>query len=169
MRKIKRAGLLLMSTVCIMALSVQAWAATSDKKLLDRGRYIVTIGGCNDCHTNGYLLNDGKTPEKEWLMGSTFGWQGPWGTTYPPNLRLFVKDLSEKDWIKTAKTLQRRPPMPWFNLNKMKDGDLRAIYHFLKSLGDPGQPAPAYIPPGQSAPMPYASFPAPPPAAAPAK
>jgi hypothetical protein len=35
--------------------------------------------------------------------------------------------------------------MPWFNLNKMHDNDLRAIYHFIKSLGDPGKQAPDFI------------------------
>ena len=139
-------------------------ATKSDKKLIERGKYMVRMGGCNDCHTDGYLMNDGQTPVSEWLKGSGFGWRGPWGTTYPPNLRLFVKDLSEKQWIKTAKTLKRRPPMPWFNLNKMSDSDLRAIYHFIKSLGEPGNPAPAYLSPDKEPPMPYASFPPPPPA-----
>ena len=29
-------------------------AATSSHSLLARGRYLVTVGGCNDCHTAGY-------------------------------------------------------------------------------------------------------------------
>jgi len=140
-----------------------AWAAKPDKQIIERGKYLVQVSGCNDCHTPGYLMSEGKTPEKDWLKGDTFGWHGPWGTTYPPNLRLFVKDLSEAQWIQEAKTLKRRPPMPWFNLNKMSDDDLSAIYHFIKSLGDPGVPAPAYIPPDKQPPMPYATFPAPPP------
>ncbi|WP_455221006.1 c-type cytochrome [Kaarinaea lacus] len=144
-------------------LGFSAWASKPDKKLIERGKYLVQISGCNDCHTPGYLMSEGKTPEKDWLKGDTFGWHGPWGTTYPPNLRLFVKDLSEAQWIQEAKTLKRRPPMPWFNLNKMSDDDLRAMYHFIKSLGDPGVPAPAYIPPDKQPPMPYATFPAPPP------
>ena len=141
----------------------QAWAADSEKALIERGKYVSILGGCNDCHTNGYLLNEGKIPVADWLKGSSFGWRGPWGTTYPPNLRLFVKDLSEAQWIKKAKTLKRRPPMPWFNLNQMHDDDLRALYHFIKSLGDPGEQAPAFVPPGQEPPMPYATIPAPPP------
>jgi mono/diheme cytochrome c family protein len=144
-------------------LGFSAWASKPDKKLIERGKYLVQVSGCNDCHTPGYLMSEGKTPEKDWLKGDTFGWHGPWGTTYPPNLRLFVKDLSEAQWIHEAKTLKRRPPMPWFNLNIMSDDDLRAMYHFIKSLGDPGLPAPAYIPPDKQPPMPYASFPAPPP------
>ena len=34
-----------------------------------RGRYLVEIGGCNDCHTPGYAMSGGKVPEKQWLVG----------------------------------------------------------------------------------------------------
>jgi len=52
--------------------------------------------------------------------------------------------------------------MPWFNLNTMDEADLRALYQFIRSLGDPGQPAPAYVPPGEEPKTPYALFPSPP-------
>lgn len=136
--------------------------ATTEKQLIERGRYLVKVSGCNDCHTTGYLPSNGNIPEDQWLTGSNFGWNGPWGTTYGANLRLFMKDMTEQQWIQTAKTLQRRPPMPWFNLNAMHEDDLRAIYHFVQSLGDAGKPAPAYVPVGQKPNPPYAIFPAPP-------
>ncbi len=141
-----------------------AWAGNN--KQIERGRYLISVGNCNDCHTEGYLPSEGKVPESAWLTGSSFGWNGPWGTTYPPNLRLFIGKLSEDQWVKEAKTLKRRPPMPWFNLNIIKEGDLRAMYQFIKSLGAPGKQAPAYLPPGKVPPMPYAKFPSPPPMAA---
>jgi mono/diheme cytochrome c family protein len=59
----------------------------ADSKSIARGRYIVKIAGCNDCHTPGYFQTGGKVPEKEWLVGDKLGWRGPWGTTYPSNLR----------------------------------------------------------------------------------
>lgn len=140
------------------------WA--SNNQQIDRGRYLVTIAGCNDCHTAGYLPKAGNVPVSAWLKGDSFGWNGPWGTTYGPNLRLFMQGLSEDQWVKEAKSLKRRPPMPWFSLNAMKEEDLRAIYQFVKSLGAPGKQAPAYLPPGKVPPMPYAKFPSPPPVAA---
>jgi hypothetical protein len=85
-----------------------------------------------------------------------------WGTTYGSNLRLFMKDMSEAQWIEVAHTFARRPPMPWFNLNAMHDDDLRALYHFVRSPGDPGEPAPAYLPPGEPPQIACASLPAPP-------
>lgn len=151
---------LILFSTCILNI---AWAG--DSKQIEEGRYLVTIGGCNDCHTSGYLLSGGKVPESDWLTGDSFGWNGPWGTTYAPNLRLFISNLSEDQWVKEAKTLKRRPPMPWFNLNIMKEVDLRAMYQFIKSLGAPGTQAPAYLPPNKVPPMPYAKFPSPPPVA----
>jgi len=159
----KKKSMLQLLLVFLAFLVVHPTWAKSEKQLIERGKYVATIAGCNDCHTDGYLLNDGKTPVKEWLKGSGFGWQGPWGTTYPPNLRLFASKVTEDQWVKELKNLKRRPPMPWFNVNKMSENDKRALYHFIKSLGDPGEQAPAYIPPGQPAPMPYATIPGPPP------
>lgn len=149
----------------LVSLFISNFALADNSNQIKHGRYLVTIAGCNDCHTAGYLVTDGKVPEANWLTGDSFGWNGPWGTTYGPNLRLFVKDLSEDQWVKEAKNLKRRPPMPWFALNQMKEDDLRAIYQFIKSLGAPGSQAPAYLPPGKEPPMPYAKFPPPPPMA----
>jgi hypothetical protein len=49
--------------------TVRSIAKTATDKETERGRYIIAISGCNDCHTPGFLLNGGKTPEKDWLTG----------------------------------------------------------------------------------------------------
>ena len=67
---------------------------------VDRGRYLTKIAGCNDCHTPGYLLAEGTVAEEHWLSGETFGWRGPWGTTYGSNLRIFVNALTEDQWLR---------------------------------------------------------------------
>lgn len=59
----------------------------SDAKQVKRGRYVVKITGCNDCHTPGYAQAHGKVPENQWLMGDRLRYRGTWGTTYPSNLR----------------------------------------------------------------------------------
>ena len=127
-----------------------------------RGKYLVEIAGCNDCHTPNYAMASGKTPESEWLTGNALGWQGPWGTTYASNLRLYMKDKSEAQWIEAARNLRARPPMPWFNVAAMSEADLKAIYGYVKSLPVTGSPAPAYVPPGVEARGPVVTFPAPP-------
>lgn len=133
-------------------------ATATAPSLLERGRYLVSIAGCNDCHTAGYALKAGQVPEKDWLMGDHIGWQGPWGTTYPGNLRIYFQKTSEADWIKTARTVELRPPMPWFELRVMTDEDLQAIYRFIHSLGAAGEMVPAYLPPGTDAPAPKFQF-----------
>ena len=129
---------------------------------LQRGRYVLQIGGCNDCHTAGYAAAGGKVPDAQWVAGDAVGWQGPWGTTYPVNLRLYMQGLSEDQWVKKAKTLSTRPPMPWFALRDMTHEDLRALYRYIRHLGPAGKPAPAYVPPGGTVTTPVIVFPAPP-------
>lgn len=113
-----------------------------------RGRYLVQIAGCNDCHTENYALEAGAVNESQWLTGSSVGWQGPWGTTYPPNLRRLMQNLTLEQWLLYARR-PMRPPMPWFALRDMSDTDLAAIYRFVRALGSAGSPAPAYEPPKQ--------------------
>lgn len=126
-----------------------------------RGKYLVEIAGCNDCHTPMYGMSGGQTPESEWLVGDSMGWEGPWGTTYASNLRRYFSGLTETQWLEAARNLSARPPMPWFNVRRMSDDDLRAIYRYVKSLPVKGDPVPAYLPPGQQASGPVFAFRAP--------
>ena len=136
---------LILSAIACLALGpVAAGAAdqAAQKRQIERGRYLAIVSGCNDCHTAHYMERAGKVPESEWLTGSAMGFQGPWGTTYPANLRVLAQQMNEAQWLARARS-QMRPPMPWFNLAKMTDGDLRALYQYLRSLGPKGEPAPA--------------------------
>jgi mono/diheme cytochrome c family protein len=143
---------------CLAATAASAVAGEAiDLKTLERGRYVVSTSGCNDCHTAGYPESGGKVAQSEWLTGSPVGFNGPWGTTYPANLRLLAQKLGEQEWVANARR-EMRPPMPWFSLRDMKDEDLRAMYHFIRSLGAKGGPAPAYVPPGQKVSTPYFEF-----------
>jgi mono/diheme cytochrome c family protein len=144
-----------------LAVLVAAPALAQDKAdpMVKRGRYVVQIGGCNDCHTAGYAPSGGKVPEAQWLMGDALGWHGPWGTTYPTNLRLYFQSLTEDQWVKKAKTLSARPPMPWFNVRDMSTSDLRAMHRYIRHLGPAGKAAPVYLPPDKTPPQPYVAFP----------
>jgi mono/diheme cytochrome c family protein len=151
----------------VVAATIVTPAAAQNAKSQDaptpaRGRYLAMIAGCNDCHTPGYIETAGKVPETLWLTGTKLGWRGPWGTTYPSNLRMVLGAMTEDHWVKTAKTTTYRPPMPWFALHEMTDQDLRSIYRFTKSLGAGGERAPAYLPPGQEPKGPFVQFPQPP-------
>lgn len=155
-----------LSAIAIGALAAgnafaQQAAAKKMSEEAERGRYLVQIAGCNDCHTRGYAGSGGKIPEGLWLTGDDIGWRGTWGTTYPSNLRLVVKDMTANQFVQLARS-QLRPPMPWFNLRDMRDKDVKAIYAYLKYLGPAGKHAPAYVPPGKKTKGPYVQFPAPP-------
>jgi len=158
--------------VCILVVASTATAVTAEETVVvtakahssaterhERGRYLIKITGCNDCHTPGYAEAGGKIPEKDWLIGDSMGWRGPWGTTYASNLRLYMQLLSEDQWVKIAHTVQFRPPMPWFALHDMTEQDLRAIYRFIRNMGPAGEPAPAYLPPEKEPQGPYIVFP----------
>ena len=131
--------------------------ARHDSASVARGRYLVTISGCNDCHTPGGMEKGPAVPEAQWLTGLPVGFQGPWGTTYPSNLRLVLGAMTEAQWLQHARA-ERLPPMPWFNLRAMTDADLKAIYAFVRSLGPAGVAAPAYVAPGGKVTTPYFVF-----------
>lgn len=134
-----------------------AGAGATQKSSIDRGRYLVKIGGCNDCHTPGYAEASGNLPEADWLVGVPIGYQGPWGTTYASNLRLAFDQMSEAQWMARARA-PLRPPMPWFGLRDMSSADLRALYRYVRSLGPKGEPTPAFAGPGQPVNTPYFVF-----------
>lgn len=148
-----------LGVVVLAVLSAWGWVHATDvaDERIERGRYLVAVSGCNDCHTPGYPESGGTLPPSEWLVGSPVGFEGPWGTTYPANLRHLLASQSESQWLEHARKATR-PPMPWFSLRNMTDEDLGAIYAFVRSLGDKGEPAPAYVPPGQAVLTPYYEF-----------
>jgi mono/diheme cytochrome c family protein len=168
MRSLLRRALPIAAAAALLAAASAALRAeagpssSAGSPTIERGRYLARIAGCNDCHTPGYAQSGGKVDEKHWLTGDSVGWQGPWGTTYPANLRLALAKLGEDDWVRLARTAQWRPPMPWFALHDMTEADLRALYRFVRSLGPAGEPAPAYLPPGRAAAGPVIVFPTPP-------
>lgn len=159
-------SLMMGATFIAIATTAQYALAQTPKmvaqKSFDRGKYLVKIAGCNDCHTPGYAQAGGKVSEKQWLTGDQLGWRGPWGTTYSTNLRLYMQKLTEEQWVRLAQTAQFLPPMPWFSLHSMTAQDLRAIYRFIRYLGPAGEPAPTYVPPDREPEGSYVLFPQPP-------
>ncbi len=135
------------SMVLAMAVPFAGHAAAPSQEVLKRGEYLIRIGGCNDCHTPAYGEKAGKMPTAEWLTGVPIGYRGPWGTTYAANLRLSMAKLTEDQWLLQAR-LPRLPPMPFWALADMTDADLRAVYHFVRSLGPAGVATPAAVLPG---------------------
>jgi len=135
------------------SLGAAAWSAHADPATpsvsatspVDAGRYLIIIGGCNDCHTPNWAETGGTLAEENWLVGSPLGWRGPWGTTYPSNLRLLAGQLTEDAWVAMLQTRVVRPQMPWMNVNRLSEQDSRAIYRYIRSLGSAGDPMPVAV------------------------
>jgi mono/diheme cytochrome c family protein len=149
-------------TSLVIAAATVARIATADDPPVDpavlaHGRYMVIAGGCNDCHTPGYAEAGGETPDADWLTGVPVGFAGPWGVSYPANLRLNVQAMTEDQWIARARS-PLLPPMPWFTLAHLKDDDVRAMYRFIHSLGPAGEPMPPPVAPGGKVTTPVMDF-----------
>jgi mono/diheme cytochrome c family protein len=113
------------------------------QSLVERGKYLATIGDCVDCHTPGYFL--GKPDMTRYLGGSDVGFELPdLGVFVGPNLTA-DKETGLGAWtdeqIATALTTGVRPDgrilaliMPWHALAQLTKPDLSALISFLRSL-----------------------------------
>lgn len=110
---------------------------------VERGRYLVTLASCTDCHTPGYFF--GKPDMTRFLGGSEVGFEIPeLGVFHGPNLTP-DKETGIGDWtreqivaaIQTGVRPDGRilaPTMPWRALANLTKSDALAIAAFLKSL-----------------------------------
>ena len=126
-------------------------SASADDAQIARGRYLVSISGCSDCHTPGGML--GSPDMKRYLGGSDVGFAIPGaGVFVGPNLTA-DKDTGLGNWtdeqIVTAIRKGKRPDgsdvspvMPWPGFAHLTDEDANAIVAFLKSLPAVGNKAP---------------------------
>ncbi|MCB1953280.1 MAG: c-type cytochrome [Zoogloeaceae bacterium] len=150
----KRFQKMMLAALFSASVSVQA-AEVRDP--VERGRYLVAVADCNGCHTAGFAEAGEAVPEAARLTGLGVGFSGPWGVSYPANLRLSASTLSKREWRVRARA-GGLPPMPWAALKTMTDGDLNAIYAYLRALGPAGEAAPAALPPGAPIPTPHFVF-----------
>ena len=80
-------ALIALSAASAAPVDNQAPLHIGNATLLERGKYMIVTGHCNNCHTDGYAANAGEIPEAKWLLGNSVGWRGKAGTVYAPNLR----------------------------------------------------------------------------------
>jgi mono/diheme cytochrome c family protein len=154
-----RNGTTLLFPLIILGLLSACVPVSKDQAVIERGRYLVQISGCNDCHTEDFMEKGGNVPEEDWLIGSRRGWYNEQGTTYATNLRLLISRIGEEQWVAMAHSMRTRAPMAWYRLREINDSDLRAIYRYVRWLGPAGQPAPSPLPAGVIPPEPYINFP----------
>ncbi len=111
--------------------------------LTERGKYLVGLGGCTDCHTPGNFL--GHPDMKRYLGGSDVGFAIPGlgvfvGRNLTPDKETGLGNWTRKQII-TALTTGKRPDgrmlapiMPWRAFGKLRKADQTAIAAYLQSL-----------------------------------
>ena len=123
---------LILATALIVPATALA-QGTGTSAPMSRGEYLVTVGGCHDCHTPLAMGPNGPAPDmkralsghpqdlvvkappvvQEPWMGSytptLTGWSGPWGVSFAANLTPdpetgVLRDFTEKQFIQNMRT-----------------------------------------------------------------
>lgn len=108
-------------------------AAASADARVERGRFMVTLGGCHDCHTPVKMGANGPEPDMSRMLsghpqelvlppapvlppgpwvatvaGTMTAWSGPWGTSFTANLtpddETGLGRWTEQDFVAALKT-----------------------------------------------------------------
>lgn len=155
---------------------------------VSRGRYLTTVGGCNDCHSpktfgpegmgldttrllSGHPAGDPLPPVDKkalqpgyWVMfsGDLTAAIGPWGISYAANLTpdsaTGIGAWREIDFVNSLRTGKHMghengrpilPPMPWQQIAKFTDEDLKAIYAYLRTIQPVSNRIPNPVPPNE--------------------
>ncbi len=128
---------------------------------IERGRFLVEVLGCNDCHTPrlpdgrwdpAYIMagHKEKDPYPAWddslftkgfgMLVSTSGtaFAGPWGVTFGRNLTpdrtTGIGGWNDEAFINVLREGTLKPPMPSQAYGKLPDQDLKAMFAYLQSL-----------------------------------
>jgi mono/diheme cytochrome c family protein len=126
-----------------VSVAISPRSAGAADSQVTRGKYLVSINGCTDCHTPGHFL--GKEDATKYLGGSDVGFGIPGlGVFVGPNLTP-DKATGLGNWttaqivaaLTTGKTPEGRilaPSMPWREYANLTAADAQAIAAYLKSL-----------------------------------
>ena len=164
-------------------------AAMTKEEAVSRGKFIVDIGGCNDCHSpktmtpqgpvvdasrkfSGHPANDPIPPvissalqPGNWVLMAPdlTSFVGPWGITYAANITgdsaTGIGAWTDEQFVKTMRTGKHLgmeggrpvlPPMPWQEIGKMSDDDLKAMLAYLKTVPAVNNRVPGPVPPDQA-------------------
>ena len=131
-----------LATLCVPLVAPSVVQA-ADPAAIARGKYLVTVASCHDCHTPGYFL--GKPDMARYLGGSDVGFELPGlGVFVGPNLTP-DKETGLGNWtdaqvvaaIQTGARPDGRtlaPIMPYHAFANLTPQDAQAIVAFLRSL-----------------------------------
>ena len=137
--------------------------AAADAAKIARGKYLMTVGACNDCHSPKLDPQQHPDPKRPFsgrpqttqapsqnpneihASLDLTAWAGPWGISYGANLSPdpetgLKKRYTEASFIKTLRTGKKPegedllPPMPWELYKVFSDDDIKAIWAYLQTI-----------------------------------
>jgi mono/diheme cytochrome c family protein len=143
-------------TASVVALP--AFAAMADDPQSTRGKYLVAVGGCNDCHTPGYFF--GNSDMSRFLGGSDVGFEIPGqgvfvGRNITPDKETGIGSWTPEQIVTAIQTGKRpdgrilAPIMPWHAFAQLTADDALAIAAFLQSLNGVSNQVPGPFKPGE--------------------
>jgi mono/diheme cytochrome c family protein len=135
-------GAAIVAAIAVAACGISP-PAEADEAQIARGRYLVGIAGCSDCHTPGGMM--GAADMKRYLGGSDVGFSIPGEGVYVGENLTPDKETGLGAWtsdqIVTAIRNGKRPDgsvlsgvMPYASFSRLTDEDAAAIAAFLKSI-----------------------------------
>ncbi len=149
-------------------------AARADDARIERGKYLVTVIGCGDCHTPGNFL--GKPDMARFLGGSDVAFEVPGlgafaGSNITPDKETGIGNWTTEQIVTafqhgvTPDGRELAPSMPWRDFAALSQEDATAIAVYLQSIPPvahrsegpfkPGEKVTSFLfrilPPGQTA------------------
>jgi hypothetical protein len=131
--------------VTAAVIALPAFAAMADDSQIMRGKYLVTLGGCNDGHIPGYFF--GNPDMSRFLGGSDVGFEIPGegvfvGPNITPDKKTGIGSWTPEQIVKAIQVGERAdgrilvPIMPWHAFATLTADDAMAI---AAPKFDPGQ------------------------------
>jgi mono/diheme cytochrome c family protein len=150
------------AVAAMLAVSSPAAAQQANNAAVERGRYLVRITGCHDCHSpkvQGMTPNldvalsgrpsttqlPSETKTEVHASADLTAWTGPWGFSVASNLTPepttgIGTRYNEASFLTTMRTGKKpngtpiMPPMPSEVYQNMTDDDLKAIFAYLRTI-----------------------------------
>jgi mono/diheme cytochrome c family protein len=150
------------AAILFVYVPVHAQQPAAGNAAVERGRYLVRITGCHDCHSPKVK---GMTPDLDRALSGRPGttplpsptkeevhaspdltaWTGPWGSSVASNLTPdpttgIATRYNEASFLATMRSGKKpngtpiMPPMPSEVYQNMTDDDLKAIFAYLRTI-----------------------------------
>lgn len=137
-------------------------AARADDAQTQRGKYIVSVAGCGDCHTPGTFI--GKPDPTRFLGGSDVAFEIPGlgafaGANITPDMETGIGKWTPEQIIAAFQTGVTpagkilAPIMPWKDFANLSPDDAMAVAMYLKSIPPVSQKVPGPFKPGDKTTM----------------